>query len=49
MNNPFPIYIPDNAHGIPEGSYTRNAFVAFLRVFASNPAVIRYLADMLEE
>jgi len=37
-----------NPGGIDPGYYTRNGLVQLLRDFADEPAIIRWLADMLE-
>ena len=44
-----PIWIPDNKHGIEEGTYLNNDIVKLLRENSKNPKVIYFLADMLEE
>jgi len=44
----FPVYVPENQYGIPEGEYSRNEFVRLLRENCRNPELVYFLADMLE-
>ena len=44
-----PIWIPENEHGIEEGTYTNNEIVTLLRRKRYEPRTIYFLADMLEE
>jgi len=43
------LFIPENSYGIPEGDVTRNQFTALMRQRKSEPEVVQFLADMLEE
>jgi hypothetical protein len=45
----FQCFIPENEYGIEEGYYIGNALVQLLRANKNKPAVIQFIADMLEE
>lgn len=42
------VYIPDNDFGITERYYNVNQLVGLLRTFKANPAVVHFIADMME-
>ena len=46
--DPFPLCIPENDLGIPEGYYDINEVVDLLRKRRFEPEKIQFIADMIE-
>jgi len=42
------IFIPENGYGIVEGYYNQRQLCELLRKHRESPAVIQFIADMLE-